>query len=51
MGRGIERVLQRLGLSETTWEGAGVKYEKLVKKGGHKCSDDILKLMLFRTRR
>jgi integrase/recombinase XerD len=28
-GEGIERVLQRLGLSETTWEDAKVKYEKL----------------------
>jgi len=28
-GEGIERVLQRLGLSETTWEDAKVKYLKL----------------------
>jgi len=28
-GEGIERVLMRLGLSETTWEDAKVKYEKL----------------------
>jgi site-specific recombinase XerD len=28
-GEGIERVLQRLGLSETTWEDAKIKYEKL----------------------
>ena len=28
-GEGIERVLARLGLSETTWEDAKVKYEKL----------------------
>jgi site-specific recombinase XerD len=28
-GEGIEQVLQRLGLSETTWEDAKVKYEKL----------------------
>jgi integrase/recombinase XerD len=28
-GEGIERVLQRLGLSETTWEDAKMKYEKL----------------------
>jgi site-specific recombinase XerD len=28
-GEGIELVLQRLGLSETTWEDAKVKYEKL----------------------
>jgi site-specific recombinase XerD len=28
-GEGIERVLLRLGLSETTWEDAKVKYEKL----------------------
>lgn len=32
-GEGIERVLQRLGLSETTWEDARVKYEKLAKAG------------------
>jgi site-specific recombinase XerD len=32
-GEGIERVLQRLGLSETTWEDAKVKYEKLAKAG------------------
>jgi site-specific recombinase XerD len=32
-GEGIERVLQRLGLSETTWEDARVKYEKLAKGG------------------
>jgi site-specific recombinase XerD len=30
---GIERVLLRLGLSETTWEDAKVKYEKLAKGG------------------
>ncbi|MDQ3975222.1 MAG: tyrosine-type recombinase/integrase [Thermoproteota archaeon] len=28
-GEGIERVLQRLGLSESTWEDAKIKYEKL----------------------
>jgi integrase/recombinase XerD len=28
-GEGMERVLQRLGLSETTWEDAKEKYEKL----------------------
>ena len=28
-GEGIERVLLRLGLSETTWEDAKVKYQKL----------------------
>jgi site-specific recombinase XerD len=28
-GEGIERVLLRLGLSETTWEDAKMKYEKL----------------------
>ena len=28
-GEGIERVLMRLGLSETTWEDAKVKYQKL----------------------
>jgi integrase/recombinase XerD len=32
-GEGIERVLMRLGLSETTWEDARVKYEKLAKAG------------------
>ena len=32
-GEGIERVLMRLGLSETTWEDAKVKYEKLAKGG------------------
>jgi site-specific recombinase XerD len=32
-GEGIERVLQRLGLSETTWEDAKEKYEKLAKGG------------------
>jgi hypothetical protein len=32
-GAGIERVLMRLGLSETTWEDAKIKYEKLVKGG------------------
>lgn len=32
-GEGIERVLMRLGLSETTWEDAKVKYEKLAKAG------------------
>lgn len=32
-GEGIEKVLQRLGLSETTWEDARVKYEKLSKGG------------------
>jgi site-specific recombinase XerD len=32
-GEGIERVLQRLGLSETTWEDARIKYEKLAKAG------------------
>jgi len=28
-GEGTEKVLQRLGLSETTWEDAKVKYLKL----------------------
>ena len=28
-GEGIERVSMRLGLSETTWEDAKVKYQKL----------------------
>ena len=28
-GEGIERVLQRLGLSDTTWEDAKIKYQKL----------------------
>jgi integrase/recombinase XerD len=28
-GEGIERVLMRLGLSETTWEDAKIKYLKL----------------------
>jgi len=28
-GEGIERALQRLGLSETTWEDAKIKYQKL----------------------
>jgi site-specific recombinase XerD len=28
-GEGIERVLMRLGLSETTWEDAKIKYQKL----------------------
>jgi site-specific recombinase XerD len=28
-GEGIERVLQRLGLSEATWEDAKIKYQKL----------------------
>jgi site-specific recombinase XerD len=32
-GEEIERVLMRLGLSETTWEDARVKYEKLAKAG------------------
>jgi site-specific recombinase XerD len=32
-GEGIERVLMRLGLSETTWEDAKVKYQKLAKGG------------------
>jgi integrase len=32
-GEGIERVLQRLGLSETTWEDAKEKYLKLSKGG------------------
>jgi integrase/recombinase XerD len=32
-GEGIERVLMRLGLSETTWEDAKVKYEKLAMGG------------------
>jgi site-specific recombinase XerD len=32
-GEGIERVLLRLGLSETTWEDAKIKYEKLAKAG------------------
>jgi integrase/recombinase XerD len=32
-GEGIERVLQRLGLSETTWEDAKEKYLKLSARG------------------
>jgi integrase/recombinase XerD len=32
-GEPIERVLLRLGLSETTWEDAKVKYEKLTRGG------------------
>ena len=32
-GEGIERVLMRLGLSETTWEDAKIKYEKLARAG------------------
>jgi site-specific recombinase XerD len=32
-GEGIEKVLMRLGLSETTWEDAKVKYEKLSRGG------------------
>ena len=32
-GEGIERVLQRLGLSESTWEDAREKYEKLAMGG------------------
>jgi site-specific recombinase XerD len=32
-GEEIERVLMRLGLSETTWEDAKVKYEKLARRG------------------
>ena len=32
-GEEIERVLLRLGLSETTWEDARVKYERLAKAG------------------
>ena len=32
-GKGIERVLMRLRLSDSTWEHARVKYEKLVKAG------------------
>jgi site-specific recombinase XerD len=32
-GEGIERVLMRLGLSETTWEDAKVKYMKLAARG------------------
>jgi integrase/recombinase XerD len=32
-GEGIERVLQRLGLSETTWEDAKAKYMKLSQGG------------------
>ena len=32
-GEGIERVLLRLGLSETTWEDAKVKYMKLAARG------------------
>ena len=32
-GEGIEKVLQRLGLSETTWEDAKEKYEKLSATG------------------
>ena len=29
----MERVLARLGLSETTWENAKIKYEKLARAG------------------
>jgi hypothetical protein len=32
-GEGIERVLMQLGLSETTWEDAKIKYEKLATAG------------------
>ncbi len=32
-GEGIERVLERLGLSETTWEDAKIKYLKLSRGG------------------
>jgi site-specific recombinase XerD len=32
-GEGIERVLMRLGLSETTWEDAKIKYQKLSEGG------------------
>ncbi len=32
-GEGIERVLQRLGLSESTWEDAKIKYQKLSERG------------------
>jgi site-specific recombinase XerD len=32
-GQGIEKVLLRLGLSETTWEDAKVKYLKLAREG------------------
>jgi site-specific recombinase XerD len=32
-GEGIERVLLRLGLSETTWEDAKIKYQKLSARG------------------
>jgi hypothetical protein len=32
-GEGIERVLTRLGLSETTWEDAKIKYQKLARAG------------------
>jgi len=32
-GEGIEKVLLRLGLSETTWEDAKVKYLKLAREG------------------
>lgn len=32
-GEGIEKVLLRLGLSETTWEDAKIKYEKLSRGG------------------
>jgi site-specific recombinase XerD len=32
-GEGIERVLARLGLSESTWEDARIKYEKLGRGG------------------
>jgi integrase/recombinase XerD len=35
-GEGIEKVLQRLGLSETTWEDAKEKYLKLSKGGYNK---------------
>jgi site-specific recombinase XerD len=32
-GEGMERVLLRLGLSETTWEDAKIKYQKLSRGG------------------
>jgi site-specific recombinase XerD len=32
-GEGMEKVLTRLGLSESTWEDAKVKYEKLSARG------------------
>jgi len=32
-GEGIEGVLKKIGLSETTWEDAKEKYQKLAMRG------------------